>query len=192
MKLCHANMICVVLHPLPPAHLTSALVAEVWEEDVFLGEDKQAQPAAGQGVVVDGARVGQDLPALVHHHPAIETNNSRVSAIARPPRTASLREFQPSILREVSWRVTQNNIRSARRCSLTVTRSDCRPSRRAGSWMQMFLTAKRKKKNKNEKIRNSGEMFARVHGESAVNHSFCLFEVSQMAVEGFSFIPRRC
>lgn len=55
---------------LPAAQLTSALILEVWEEDVFLGEDKQAQPASSQGVIVDATRVGQDLPALVHHHPA--------------------------------------------------------------------------------------------------------------------------
>lgn len=48
---------------------TSALVSEVREEHVFLGEDKHSQPATGQRVVVNGARVRQDLPALVHHHP---------------------------------------------------------------------------------------------------------------------------
>lgn len=92
-------MICVVLQLLPPAHLTSALVAEVWEEDVFLGEDKQAQPAAGQGVVVDGARVGQDLPALVHHHPA--RDEQQPGECHRTTRRASLREFQRSVLRDV-------------------------------------------------------------------------------------------
>lgn len=50
--------------------LTSALISEVWEEDVFLREDKQSQSASSQGVVVHRPRVGHDLPALVHHHPA--------------------------------------------------------------------------------------------------------------------------
>ena len=38
-------------------HHTSALISEVWEEYVFLREDKQSQSASSQGVVVHRARV---------------------------------------------------------------------------------------------------------------------------------------
>lgn len=98
-------MICVLLQRLPPAHLTSALVAEVWEEDVLLGEDKQAQPAACQGVVVDGARVGQDLPALVHHHPA---RDAQQPGECHRTREASPSEFQRSILRDAFLKSKSN------------------------------------------------------------------------------------
>lgn len=36
---------------------------------MFLGEDEQAESTSGQGVIVHGPRVRQDVPALVHHHP---------------------------------------------------------------------------------------------------------------------------
>lgn len=89
---------------LPAAPLTSALVPEVWEEDVFLGEDKQAQPAPSQGVIVDGARVGQDLPALVHHHPATDAQQA-----GEGHRTHMKCLFQRSILRDTLRRANQTH-----------------------------------------------------------------------------------
>lgn len=49
---------------------TSAFVLEVREIDHFLREDKQAQPPARVGLVVDGSRVRHDLLPFVHQDPA--------------------------------------------------------------------------------------------------------------------------
>lgn len=55
--------------------LTSAFISEVWEEDMFLRKDKQSQSASSQGVVIHSTWVGQNLPALIHHHPEMETQH---------------------------------------------------------------------------------------------------------------------
>lgn len=47
---------------------------------MFLREHKQSQSASSQGVVIHGPRVGQNVPALVHHHPAKEAQYSHPGA----------------------------------------------------------------------------------------------------------------
>lgn len=107
-----------------PAQLTSALVPEVWEEDVLLGEDKQAQPASGQGVIVNGTRVGQDLPALVHHHPARDAQQ----AGERHCTWQIFPLFIPAVQSERCVFGEQiKHIHPADCRPLIVTRPDCRP-----------------------------------------------------------------
>lgn len=57
--------------------LTSAFVSEVWEEDVLLREDEQSQPASCQSVVIHCPWVGQNLSALINHHPAGQHNKKK-------------------------------------------------------------------------------------------------------------------
>lgn len=88
-----------------PVQLTSTLVSQVWKENVFLGEDKQAQPASGQGVIVDCARVGQDLPALVHHHPA---RDAQQAGERNRTHKSSPWSFKRSTLRDVFLKSKSN------------------------------------------------------------------------------------
>lgn len=82
--------------------LTSALVSEVWEKDLLLREDKQSQSASSQRVVVHSPRVWQNLPALVYHHPAVETQQQ--SPMNHTCRHGTIPE-KKSVLMEVHFHV---------------------------------------------------------------------------------------
>lgn len=163
-------MICVSLQTVPAAPLTSALVPEVWEEDVFLGEDKQAQPASCQGVIVDGARVGKDLPALVHQHPA-RGEQQAGECHRRHKRGPSW---------EVRFEEQVKRIHSALRCP--VTRPDCRPSRRR-CWTSSLHTF----------LKVSRNVFKGAQGVSSESHSFffCFFFNQSNSCKRIWFYPRK-